>query len=203
MGGEPHKILSIIWPGALKTMKNKGFHIQKQCFLLGNTRFLMVCGAPGGVYIKIGRPPKDPWKKTDIDQTPLVGGLSIQLHTHIISLLAHHAFHALHCFCRTIVFHYNPACGRSFFVSRCVAQIGAENRPKTARIGEGLPHPPVGSCSRSCRKPFNPENLGPFRYTDPQGFLGYHRSVGERRTVVFLSSHPTETSALRALRALR
>ena len=34
-------------PGALKTMKNKGFHIQKPCFLLGKTRFLMICGAPG------------------------------------------------------------------------------------------------------------------------------------------------------------
>ena len=39
-------------PGALKTMKNRccflRFHyIQKQCFfLLGKTRFLMVCGAP-------------------------------------------------------------------------------------------------------------------------------------------------------------
>ena len=34
----------IVLPRGLKTMKNKGFHIQKPNFLLGKTRFLMVCG---------------------------------------------------------------------------------------------------------------------------------------------------------------
>ena len=34
-------------PGALKTMKNQGFHIHMPCVLLGKIGFLMVCGAPG------------------------------------------------------------------------------------------------------------------------------------------------------------
>ena len=36
--------------GPKQTMKNKGFHIQKPCFLLGKPRFFDgPCGAPGRV----------------------------------------------------------------------------------------------------------------------------------------------------------
>ena len=45
----------ILYPAALKTMKNKGFHIQKPCSLLRKTWFLVVCGAPG-IYVIPG-----PW----------------------------------------------------------------------------------------------------------------------------------------------
>ena len=43
--------LYIYIPGAPKTMKNKGFHLQKTWFLGTKTRFLMVLGALGIHYL--------------------------------------------------------------------------------------------------------------------------------------------------------
>ena len=38
-------------PGAPQTMKNKGFHIQKPCLLLGKARFFVVCWDPGSLVL--------------------------------------------------------------------------------------------------------------------------------------------------------